>query len=72
MPGMSGRELADHVTEQFPSVKVLFMSGYTDEAIVQHGVLNEGVAFIEKPFTPEVLLRRLREVLSGEVRSGQP
>ena len=63
MPGMSGRELADQLQRSHPGIKVLFMSGYTDEAISQHGVLVSGVAFLEKPFTPDILLRRVREVL---------
>jgi CheY-like chemotaxis protein len=63
MPGMSGRVLADQLCARFPTLRVLFMSGYTDEAIVHHGVLDPGVAFLEKPFTPDILLLRLREVL---------
>ena len=63
MPGMSGRQLADRLLEAQPDLKVLFMSGYTDEAISQHGVLAEGVSFLEKPFTPDLLLQRVREVL---------
>jgi PAS domain S-box-containing protein len=63
MPGMSGRVLADQLCARIPSLRVLFMSGYTDEAIVHHGVLDPGVAFLEKPFTPDILLLRLREVL---------
>lgn len=66
MPGMSGRELADQIHKARPDLKVLFMSGYTDEAISQHGVLVPGVAFLEKPFTPEILLRRIRKVLDSE------
>ncbi|HET8656812.1 MAG TPA: PAS domain S-box protein [Longimicrobiaceae bacterium] len=65
MPGMSGRELADRVVPRLPGVRVLFMSGYTDEAIAQHGVLEAGVALLEKPFTPEILLRKLRDVLDS-------
>ncbi|MET0625254.1 MAG: PAS domain S-box protein [Pyrinomonadaceae bacterium] len=65
MPGMSGRELADHLVTIAPQARVLFMSGYTDEAIVHHGVLKEGTAFIEKPFTPDGLARKVREVLDG-------
>ena len=63
MPGMSGRELADQLQRSHPGIKVLFMSGYTDEAISQHGVLVSGVAFLETPCTPDILLRRVREVL---------
>jgi two-component system cell cycle sensor histidine kinase/response regulator CckA len=65
MPGISGRELADRLHKIQPDAKVLYMSGYTDEAIVHHGVLEPGVAFIEKPFTPELLLRRVRETLDA-------
>ncbi|HUE96082.1 MAG TPA: PAS domain S-box protein, partial [Longimicrobiaceae bacterium] len=65
MPGMSGRELADKLEGRFGKFPVLFMSGYTDDAIVHHGVLDAGVAFLEKPFTPDVLLRKLRELLDA-------
>jgi CheY-like chemotaxis protein len=71
MPGISGRELADQLQRSHPGIKVLFMSGYTDEAISHHGVLVSGVAFLEKPFTPDILLRKVREILglAGEARS---
>ena len=69
MPGMSGRELADRLLESQPDLKVLFMSGYTDEAISQHGVLADGVSFLEKPFTPDLLLQRVREVLGPKSES---
>lgn len=72
MPGMSGRELADALHETHPDLKVLFMSGYTDEAISQHGVLVPGVAFLEKPFTPEILLRRVRKVLDSDTAARSP
>jgi CheY-like chemotaxis protein len=65
MPGMSGRELADRLAPEYPQMKILYMSGYTDEAIVHHGVLDQGIALIEKPFTPEVLLRQVREILDA-------
>ena len=65
MPGMSGRELADQLCATHPDLRVLYMRAYTDEAIVHHGVLDPGVAFIEKPFNPELLLRKLREVLTS-------
>jgi two-component system, cell cycle sensor histidine kinase and response regulator CckA len=63
MPGMSGPELETKLKAQRPAIKVLFMSGYTDEAIVQHGVLNENVDFIQKPFTAISLIKKIREVL---------
>ncbi len=63
MPGMSGKELATQLVPHHPEMKVLFMSGYTDDAIVHHGVLDEGVSFIGKPYTPLALARKVREVL---------
>ena len=63
MPGASGPELTRQLVERRPSLKVVYMSGYTDDAIVQHGVLNPGIAFLHKPFTSEALGRKIREVL---------
>jgi two-component system, cell cycle sensor histidine kinase and response regulator CckA len=63
MPEMSGRELATKLAQVNGQVRVLYMSGYTDAAIVQHGMLDDGTAFIQKPFTPDSLSRKLREVL---------
>jgi two-component system cell cycle sensor histidine kinase/response regulator CckA len=63
MPQMNGRQVADHVLATRPGLKVLFMSGYTDAAIVQHGVLEPGTHFIQKPFTPDGLSRKIRELL---------
>jgi PAS domain S-box-containing protein len=63
MPGASGPELTTQLAERRPDLRVIYMSGYTDEAIVQHGVLVPGTAFLHKPFTSEALGRKLREVL---------
>jgi two-component system cell cycle sensor histidine kinase/response regulator CckA len=63
MPEMSGRELADRLASQHAETKVLYMSGYTDDVIVHHGVLDEGMAFIQKPFAADVLARKVRDVL---------
>jgi PAS domain S-box-containing protein len=63
MPGMSGRELAVTLGLRHPNLKVLYMSGYADDAVVHHGVLEEGVNYIQKPFTLDALARKVREVL---------
>jgi len=63
MPGGSGPELTKQLIEQRPGLRVIYMSGYTEEAIVNHGVLNPGVLFLHKPFTSETLGRKIREVL---------
>jgi two-component system cell cycle sensor histidine kinase/response regulator CckA len=63
MPGMNGRHLADEMTRLRPGVRVLFMSGYTDDTMAHHGVLDIGVAYLQKPFTPELLGEKVREVL---------
>jgi two-component system cell cycle sensor histidine kinase/response regulator CckA len=65
MPLMSGPELAKRLALPRPEMKVLCMSGYTDDSIVRHGVLETGVAFVQKPITPALLNRRVREVLDG-------
>jgi PAS domain S-box-containing protein len=65
MPGMSGREVADRIKASRPTVKVMYMSGYTDEAIGHHGALEPGTHFMQKPFTADALLRKVREVLEA-------
>ena len=67
MPQMSGRELAELLSPLRQDMKVLYMSGYTDDAIVHHGVLEEGMEFIGKPFTPSALARKIRELLDAPV-----
>ncbi len=63
MPGMSGRELSAQLCVSYPNTKVLYLSGYTEDAIVHEGVLESGTAFLQKPFTLQSLSRKVREVL---------
>lgn len=63
MPGVSGPELAEGLTLILPEMKVIYMSGYTDNAVIHQGVLERGVNYIQKPFTPDSLARKVREVL---------
>jgi two-component system, cell cycle sensor histidine kinase and response regulator CckA len=65
MPGASGRELARQFEQTRPATRVLYVSGYTDDAIVHHGMLEPGLNFLQKPFTPAALARKVREVLDG-------
>jgi DNA-binding NarL/FixJ family response regulator len=65
MPEMSGRELCEALTAGHPTMRTLYMSGYTDEALGHHGVLGEQFALIGKPFTAAALARRLREIVEG-------
>jgi len=67
MPGMSGRDLAKHLTALHPYLRVLYMSGYTHNVIAENGTLEEGLSFLQKPFTPQALTQRVRETLNRPV-----
>lgn len=69
MPGMSGHELAVQMLQRWPQIKVLYMSGYTDEMLGRYGVVDPSLAFLEKPFSPESLRRKIREVLADRSES---
>jgi FixJ family two-component response regulator len=64
LPQMGGRALAEQLTAKVPTMRILFMSGYTDDAIVHHGVLDPGTPFLQKPFTARGLTGKVREVLA--------
>jgi PAS domain S-box-containing protein len=66
MPRLGGRELASRIAAQRPNVKVLFISGYTDDSIFRHGVLEGGVAYLQKPFNLKAIAQKIREVLDGQ------
>ena len=65
MPEMNGRDLAEKISETYPDITLLFMSGYTANVIAHQGVLDDGVAFIQKPFSMGDLIKKVREVLDG-------
>jgi PAS domain S-box-containing protein len=71
MPGLSGREVADRLTRQRPGLRVLFVSGYTDDTLAPHRVLGVDGAFLPKPFTPDMLARKVRELLDRGRRRGR-
>ena len=63
MPGLNGRELAERLLKIRPDMKVLYTSGYTDDVIVHHGVLDENIHFIGKPYTSQTLSKKIRSIL---------
>jgi signal transduction histidine kinase/CheY-like chemotaxis protein len=65
MPQMNGPELAKQLSVRFPKIKVIYMSGYTDNAIAHHGILEEGIAFLNKPASPDELVKKVRDVLDS-------
>jgi len=71
MPTMSGRELVRRLTDKHPHLRVLYMSGYTDNVITSGGVLEPGLAFLQKPFTPASLASKVREVLDAPAPVGK-
>ena len=64
MPGISGRELSERVKTIRPDIRVLFMSGYTDQAVVHHGILGPEIVLLQKPFTLSALAHKLRDALA--------
>jgi len=68
MPLLGGRQLAERLVQIRADLKVLFMSGYTENAIVHHGILDAGIEYVQKPLVPDALARRVREVLDTPAR----
>jgi DNA-binding response OmpR family regulator len=66
MPGMNGKILADEIQKLRPGIQVLFISGYTENVIAHRGILDPGVEFMPKPFTPAQLLARIQEILKSQ------
>ncbi|HLZ08477.1 MAG TPA: response regulator, partial [Chloroflexota bacterium] len=72
MPGIGGRQAAEKIVASLPSIKVVYMSGYTDDVVVRHGVVESRVAFLQKPFTTMALAQLVRTVLDGGGNAGPP
>jgi CheY-like chemotaxis protein len=70
MPEMSGPQAVQQIRAVQPGIKVLYMSGYTDEAMMHHGILESGTPFLQKPFLPDALARKVREVLGSQATAG--
>jgi CheY-like chemotaxis protein len=70
MPGLTGREVVDELRRSLPGIPALFVSGYTQDAIAQRGVLDSGVEFLPKPFTPSTLVARVRAMLDTDRAAG--
>ena len=68
LPGMTGSTLAEALVKRRPGTRILFISGYSGDAIAHHGVLSPGIPLLQKPFTPQALMRELRSVLDRQVR----
>jgi CheY-like chemotaxis protein len=66
MPGMGGKELAERVQSRWPEMRIIFISGYADEAIIRQGVLETDAQFLQKPFAPEALAKKVRNILDGK------
>jgi two-component system, cell cycle sensor histidine kinase and response regulator CckA len=71
MPGLSGPALMSRLASRRPEMRVMYMSGYTEDTIVQHGLPNPGMVFLQKPFTPETLARKVRETLDRDLADEQ-
>jgi CheY-like chemotaxis protein len=67
MPHMSGRQVAETLLERYPSLKILYVSGYTDDAVLRHGVFRAQVSFLQKPFSPAALTAKVRSVLDADL-----
>ena len=65
MPGMNGQAITEQLSQTRPNLKTLFISGHTDEKIAHHGVLDQGLAFLQKPFSPMILAHKVRQVLDA-------